>query len=192
MIKQFFAILILGFFTLSVSAQNMLEWSENYHLKLDDFQAEAPNINQLQSSSGSFSVSYEIGGLNLITTRNLNKNVVAQFQKDASYIDKADEATTKRMLDYQQLIFNLYELQARKLRQKFFEERGTVLTKGPGELYEVVSAEHNKLLAKMQSETFYGASSEEIKKWNQWTLQEIEKLGEFCKDCKPKKKRRNK
>lgn len=191
MIKQFLTILILGFFTLSVGAQNMLEWSENDYLKVDDFQAEAPNTNQLQASSGSFSVSYEIGGLNLITTRNLNKNVVAQFQKDASYIDKADEETTKRMLDYQQLIFNLYELQARKLRQKFFEERGTILTKGPGELYEVVSTEHNKLLAKVQSETFYGASLEEIEKWNQWTLQEIEKLGEFCKDCKPKKKRKN-
>ena len=192
MIKQFLTILIFGFFTLGASAQNIQEWSENYHLKAEDFQGKVPNTDQMQSTLGSFSVSYEMGGLNLITTRNLNKNVAAEFQRDASYLRQTDEESTKRLLDYQQMIFNLYELQARKLRQQFFTERRTLLTKGPSDLHQKVLAEHTKLLSEIQNETFYGASSEEVAKWNKWILQEIDKLGEFCKDCNPKKKRKNK
>lgn len=192
LMKNLLFIVLLSFSALITNAQNMLDWSEDYQLKVEDFQAEAPNNNQLQSASGSFSTSYEFGGLNLITTRNLNKNVVSQFQRDASYIDKADEPTTKRFLAYQQLIFNLYELQARKLRQQFFEERGTLLTKGPSVLYEKVAAEHNKLLTKVQDETFYGSNEEEIANWHTWVIQELEKLSDFCQDCKPSKKKKNK
>ncbi|MFV0590743.1 MAG: hypothetical protein ACK5M7_05115 [Draconibacterium sp.] len=192
MLKSFFLVLFFTFSTAIVSAQNMLEWSANRLLSVEDFQAPAPNNGQMQSVSGSFSVSYEFAGLSLITTRNLNQYVHANFQKDASFIDRADDATTKRLLAYQQLIFNVYELEARKLRKKFFDERGKLLTKGPGTLYQEVTAEHSKLLGKVESETFQGASMDEIMRWNDWVLKELEKLNDFCKDCKPsKKKNRN-
>ncbi len=192
MLNNFLFVVLFTFSAAIASAQNMLEWSAEHSLTVKDFEAPAPNNGQMQTVSGSFSVSYEFGGLSLIATRNLNQYVHANFQKDASYIDRADAATTERLLAYQQLIFNVYELQARNLRKVFFEERGKLLTKGPGPLYQEVAAEHSRLLGKVEGETFHGTSMEEIKRWNEWVLQELEKLNEFCKDCKPsKKKKRN-
>ncbi len=171
-------------------AQNIIEWNADYQLKPEDFQGKAVNKGQMQSVSGSFSVSYEMGGINVITTRNLNKNVSATFQKDASYIHKGNEEATHRLVRYQQLIFNLYELQARKLRKKFFEERAQLLTKGPSKLHQQVYAEHTRLLSEVEADTFHGSSSQEIEKWNTRILQEIEKLNDFCKACKPRKKKK--
>jgi len=173
-------------------AQNDLQWSADYQLTVEDYQAQAPNTGAMQTVVGSFFVEYEMGGFNLITTRNLNKNVSCYFQKDASYFDKGDAAGTKRLLRYQQLIFNLYELQARNLRKKFFEERSRLLTKGPATLYKEVAAEHTRILSEVESETFHGQSSEVITKWLHWTDEELEKLSDFCKTCTPKKKKKQK
>ena len=172
------------------SAQNFLEWSADQPLAVQDFEAQAPNSGQMESASGSFSVSYEFGGLSLITTRNLNSFVHCNFQKDASYFDRADDETTQRMLAYQQLIFDVYELEARNLRKRFFEERTRLLTKGPGDIYQEVASEHAKILSKVESETFHGSSPEEIARWSSWVHEEINKLSDFCLDCKPSRKKK--
>ncbi len=182
--------LIILLFPFVNMAQNTLEWAEDYLLTSEDFQAKAPNTGTMQTISGSYYVEYEMGGLNLIANRNLNSYVTCYFQRDASYIDDADEANTTRMLSYQQLIFNLYELQARKLRQKFFDERKRLLTKGAGTLYNEVAADHARLVSEIESETNHGYSSDEITKWLAWTDQELEKLSDFCKTCKPQKKKK--
>ena len=186
-------LLILFVFLLSTTlsfSQNFMEWSADQPLRVEYFEAPAPNSEDLQSASGSFSVSYEFGGLSLIIKRNMNSFVHCNFQKDASYFDTADETATERMLAYQQLIFNIYELEARNLRKRFFEERTRMLTKGPGEIYQEVAADHARQLTKVENETFHGANMEEIQRWNSWVLEEIEKLSDFCIDCKPSKKKK--
>lgn len=192
MIKNLFILSILLCLSQFIYAQSSIEWSADYKLSKEDFKMEAPNSGQTQTATGSFSVSYEMGGINLITTRNLNKNVAATFQKNASYINKGNAEGTARFLKYQQLIFNTYELQARNLRKKFFENRTRLLTKGPSSMHQEALAEHNRLLSEIESETFNGSSSTEIEKWNNWTLQEIEKLSDFCKNCTPIKKKKKK
>lgn len=174
------------------NAQNNIEWLAGYKLTKDDFQADAPNSGQMQTASGSFYVEYETGGLNLVLNRNLNENVSCYFQKDASYIDNGTEEATARLLRYQQLVFNLYEIQARNIRKKFFEERKQLLTKGPSGLHQEAYAEHAKLLSKVESDTFNGTLDSEIDKWMNWSLEELEKLSDFCKTCKPIKKKKNK
>jgi len=190
MIKNRLILFVLVLVTNISSAQNFMEWSADQPLRVQDFEALAPNSEDMQSASGSFSVSYEFGGLSLITTRNLNSYVHCNFQKDASYFDQADDEATQRMLAYQQLIFNMYELEARNIRKRFFEERTRLLTKGPGEIYQEVAAEHARQLTKVESETFHGSNMEEIQRWNSWVLEEIEKLSDFCIDCKPSKKKK--
>lgn len=192
MTKNLFISIFLIALACTSNAQNTIEWAEDYKLTLNDFISKEPKTGQMQTATGSFSVTYEMGGVNLITTRNLNKNVSATFQKDASYITTGTKESTTRLLNYQQLLFNLYELQARNFRKKLFTERTHVLTKGPAVLHQEALAEHNRLLSEIESETFNGSVSEEITKWNQWTLQEIGKLNDFCKECKPSKKKRKK
>ncbi|WP_320112991.1 hypothetical protein [Draconibacterium orientale] len=190
MTKTIFLLTITLFISVLSNAQNLIEWSAGYQLQKSDFQAEAPNSGQMQTASGSFSVEYETGGLNLVLNRNMNENVLCKFQKDASYMDDGTEEATARLLRYQQLMFNLYEIQARNLRKKFFEERKTMLTKGPSELHQKAYAEHAKLLSQVESDTFNGTLDPEIEKWMQWSLEELDKLGDFCKTCNPKKKQR--
>jgi len=190
MIKNLFILIFFALGILSSSAQNFLEWSADRPLRVEDFEAPAPNSGQMQTASGSFSVSYELRGLSLITTQNLNPYVHCNFQKDASYFDQADKEATQRMLAYQQLIFDVYELEARNLRKRFFEERTRLLTKGPGEIYQEVAAEHARLLSNVENETFHGSSSDEITRLTKWVKEEIEKLSDFCLDCKPVKKKK--
>ncbi|WP_372650208.1 hypothetical protein [Draconibacterium sp.] len=190
MTKTILLLSITLLLSVAASAQNIIEWSADYQLQKSDFQAEAPNSGQMRTASGSFSVEYETGGLNLVMNRNMNENVSCHFQKDASYIDDGAEEATARLLRYQQLIFNLYEIQARNIRKKFFEERKTMLTKGPSELHEQAYAEHAKLLSQVESDTFNGTLDSEINKWMKWSLEELDKLGDFCKTCNPKKKNR--
>lgn len=172
----------------SVFSQNELHWSDDYHLAVSDYKAQAQNSGNVQTVSGTFYVAYEMGGLNLITNRNLNKYVSCYFQKDESYIDKGNKADTKLMLRYQQLIFNLYEIQARNLRRKLFDERTRLLTKGVSVLHQESLAEHNKLLKQVEEETNKGLRSEVISEWIIWAEEELEKLSDFCKTCKPRKK----
>ena len=170
-------------------AQNKIEWSDGYNLSKDDFQAQATKSGSFQSATGSFYVEYEIGGMNLITNRNLNKNVSCYFQKDESYIDDGDDDSTQKIIRYQQLLFDIYELQARNLRKKFFEERKTILTKGPSVLREEVASEHATLLSKVESETNEGSELLKIEKWEGWVKNELKVLADYCKTCKPKKKK---
>lgn len=190
MTKTIYLLLTALFFSGVLRAQNSIEWSANYQLTTDDFQAEAPNSVQMQTATGSFYVEYETGGLNLVFNRNLNENVSCSFRKDESYIAEGAKATTARLLRYQQLIFNLYEIQARNMRKKFFEQRKTLLTEGPSVLHQEAYAEHTKLLAKVENETFNGTLDSGIEKWMKWSLKELEKLSDFCKTCKPKKSNR--
>ncbi|WP_163323551.1 hypothetical protein [Draconibacterium mangrovi] len=190
MTKTILLLSITLLLSVAVSAQNIIEWSADYQLQKSDFQAKAPNSGQMQTASGSFSVEYETGGLNLVMNRNMNESVSCHFQKDASYIDDGTEEATARLLRYEQLIFNLYEIQARNIRKKFFEERKTMLTKGPSELHLQAYAEHAKLLSRVESDTFNGTLDSEIDKWMKWSLEELDKLGDFCKTCNPKKKNR--
>lgn len=168
-------------------AQNQIEWSADYLLKAEDFQGNVPGPLQAESIYASFYVQYEMKGVSVVTTRNLNKNVVALFQKDESFIGSNVTANERQLL-YQQLIFNIYELQARNLRKKFFTQRTRLLTKGPADLHQEALAEHKELLSEVESDTYNGQSSEEIDKWMEWTLQELEKLNDFCKEGKPNKK----
>lgn len=186
--------ILLLFHVLTISfvsgAQNIIEWSADIQLSENDFQAQAPNRGQMQTASGSFFVEYELGGLNLVLNRNLNENVSCYFKKDESYIDDGTKEATARLLRYQQLIFNLYEIQARNIRKKFFEERKILLTKGPAVLHQEAYQEHTKLLTKVKDETYNGTLDLEIDNWMMWSLNELEKLNDFCKSCKPQKKKR--
>lgn len=188
--QKLFPLFILLMLAFAGQAQTEIHWADNYQLKVEDFKATPPNSGFEQTAVGSFLVSYEIGGGSLITKRNLNKYVSCIFQPKASYIDKGSAEGTTRLLSYQQLIFDLYELQARKLRQKFFEQRTRLLTKGPSVMRQEASAEHAELFAKIESDTFNGHNSDEIKKWSERINTELKSLHEFCKDCKPTKKRR--
>jgi hypothetical protein len=175
-----------------LKAQNKIEWSDDYEFSESDFQAEAPNSRAMQTVLGSYSVVFQVSGYNIVASRNLNKYVSCYFQKDASYLDDGDSIAIAELLRYQKLTFDIYELNARYLRQRFFNERKRVLLEGTSKLREEVSAEHSRLLARVDKETKHGNDTYRVRKWELWIKSELERLGDFCKECRPVKKKKEK
>lgn len=189
--KKYILILFV-LITVQSYSQNKIDWSEENKLTKKDYLATAPNTGYQQTVLGNFFIGFQIDNYSLMFSKNLNKYVSCYFQKDASYIDEGDSVLTKKLLRYQQLIFDTYELSARKLRQKFYEEKKRLMAEVPNKLQEEVLAENTRLLSRIERETSHGINEIEIEKWELWTNNELTILADYCKTCKPKKKPKTK
>ena len=146
----------------------------------------------MQTALGSFMIGFQMSNYEMIGSRNLNNRVSCYFIKDASYLDEGDSASTAELVRYQQLQFDLYELSARILRKKFFEERKRLMLKGANVLQEETSAEQSKLIAQIEKETLHGTKMEEVLRWELIVDQKLDSLSMYCKTCKPIKKKEKK
>lgn len=181
--------LISLFLIVHATAQNKIYWNDDYKLKIEDYEATPPNTGYIQTVYGSYYIGLELHNYELWFKKNLNNNVYCYFQKDASYFDAGDSATTTLLLRYQQLIFDIYELDTRKLRQKFYTDKKRLRAQsGPNIMLEEALADNAKTISKIEKETRNGTLVREIEKWEAWVKSELDKLSDFCQDCKPKKK----
>ena len=189
--KYTLAISIISIISQLSLAQSRIDWSDDYQLQPDDYLAPAPNSGSMQTVLGNFVVGFQMSTYEMMGSRNLNQRVSCYFVKDASYLDEGDSVSTSELLRYQQLQFNVYELCARNLRQKFIEERKRLLREGASVLYEEASAEQSRLFAQIEKETLHGSKMDEVLIWDSIVDQKLDSLSMYCKACKPKKKRRN-
>ncbi|WP_421918347.1 hypothetical protein [Marinifilum sp.] len=191
MIKYILTIALLFHFSIAYT-QNKIEWSKEYKLKKEDYLAEAPNSGKQQTILSSFTIGFQVANYSLITSRNLNRTVSCYFQKDASYIDNGDPSSTSELIRYQQLLFDLYELSARNLRKKFFVERKRLLWEGSTVLYEEVTSEQTRLIAKVDRETEHGNNLTKLAEWEATIAEELKRLSDFSKDGRPKREKKKK
>ncbi len=166
-------------------AQNLIEWSEDYQLQAEDFLATAPNSGIAQTICGSFYLGYEISNYEMLISRNLNHTISCYFQKDASYIDKGDPDATAGLLKYQQLQFNLNELEARILRKKLVDEKSRLRKEGIEQLHQEASAETVQIFSIIEKETNHGSRWDELDRWQIIIAQKLDSLSTFCKTCTP-------
>jgi hypothetical protein len=64
-----------------------------------------------------------------------------------------------------------------------------LLLEVPQKLQEEANAEHARILSKVEKETVHGSDVEQIDKWETRTRNELDRLSDYCKTCKPKKKK---
>jgi hypothetical protein len=190
-------LLILTFFvsTKIINAQNLIEWSNSYQLQLSDFQSPATqiggsNIYSLHTAAN-LNFSFSMSNAEFMFTKNFNSKISCTFNREAASIIAPDSATAIDLLYFARYEFDLSELYARKLRKKLYEEKAAFSSADffrPAS--EEIQKEFNQRHAMAAKAADIGKNREKLNELHNEVLKEIEQLADFCKQCKPPKKKK--
>lgn len=181
--------------TMSANAQNTIEWDGKYQLKLSDFQSSATQIGTTNlytlMSASAMNFSFYMSNYEFMFTKNFNTKVNTIFTRNASSLVAPDSLIAQQLLSFAQFQFDMAELYARKFRKKIYEEKrafSNVNFLKP--LYDEVQVEYTERHTKAVKQTDIGRNGEQLIALHQAVSTEIEQLSEFCKTCKPQKKKK--
>lgn len=191
--KTVFSLIFCCLTFLSLS-QNIIEWDGNYKLQLSDFQSSANQIGKTNiyslNSGAIIDFAYAMSSGEFMFTKNFNSKVNCCFHREMAGIIAPDSATAYDLLGFAQFGFDLSELYARKLRKKIYEEKGAFSDPAFFKpLFEENQAELNARLSKASLETDLGRNKLKLTELHREVLLEIGQFSDFCKECKPPKKR---
>jgi len=172
-----------------INAQNKIEWSDEYELKIEDFKASAPNTGSGQTVFPSTTIEYSLANYQLAFS-NLNSNVICHFLPSSSWLDEGPN--TKDLLGFAQVSWDLNELAARKLRKAFRENRMRLSKNMVAELHEKVMAEVTAIQSQYSKETDFGTIPDKQQEWVIKTKNLLDEYSGYCKTCKPPKKKKRK
>jgi hypothetical protein len=194
LIRSVFIVLFIVL-TSVLNSQNLIDWDGNYELQLSDFQSSATEIggsgvNSLQSSSN-VDFSFYMSNAEFMFTKNFNSKVNCSFNRSAAAIVAQDSTTAIDLLHFARYQFDLSELYARKLRKKLFEEKAVLsdvsFFKPLHDEIQNELTERNTVAGKTAE---LGRNRGELEKLHNEVLREIDQLSDFCKNCKPPKKKK--
>ena len=179
----------------NIYSQNILEWSENQIIKLEDFQSNGTQIGQTNVNNLISGVKvefyYQMSNIEFMMTKNFNNKVSCEFDKDIALILAQDESMAENMVAFANFEFNLAELYARKIRQKLYEDKGTFSdTKFFKPIYDTLMKEYFEKINDASKKTEIGKNREILFSLLEEVKNEISMLSDFCKSCKPQKKKR--
>lgn len=180
---------------LEVRSQNQIEWNSTYTLQLSDFQSKQTQIGNsdiysLHTASG-IDFSFAMSNAEFMFTKNFNSKVGCKFNRSAASIVAPDSTVANDLLGFARYEFDLAELYARNLRKQLFEKKGTfsnVTFFQP--LYDEIQSQLTERHTRAAKETDLGRNKEKLNALHQEVLKEIEALADFCKTCKPPKKKK--
>lgn len=154
-----------------------LRWDASHKLTVDDF-----GIKKSNSSSGlsfaSFSLEYNVSGLDFMT-KNFNKKVKNTIIKSASWIDTTQYVTVS--LRYQQTLFDIAEVYARKFRKDLKENRKQI-AKGLTIVHDInarISSGFAQRRLQFDTETKSGTDTDRLSFWEQQVRQELIDLADY-------------
>jgi len=188
MTKRYFITLALIGYTLIAFGQQKIEWSSDYKLKPEDFKGMAPNTGTQTVYLNSL-IEYGFVNYQLLFS-NLNSNVTCSFLPSASWLDKGDNSGP--LLRYAQVNWNLYELAARKLRKLFIENRMTLNANKMTEYHNQAMTDVAAIQSQYSKETEFGSIEDKQVEWEQKVQVLLSEYADFCKTCKPPKRKNKK
>ncbi|MEX2232991.1 MAG: hypothetical protein WD824_12575 [Cyclobacteriaceae bacterium] len=192
-------LLLVVLLTLPViaNAQNVIDWDPNYKLNISDFQSGATaigegagNIYSLHSSAR-MDFSFSMSNYEFMFTKNFNSKVNCTFTRDAASLIAPDEKIAECLLRFARYEFDLSELYARKFRKKLFESKGAFSSASffrP--IFDELQKEYVDRHGNAAKETDIGRNEAKLAELHFEVLGEIDELVEFCKTCKPPKRRK--
>ena len=186
---SFFA-LLLSFIAFTSFSQVRTEWEEGYKLSVLDFQTEAPKNQEGQGQTyylaANLDFNYARSNSEYMLTKNFNKNVTAFFMPANSWLQQGEG--TEILLKYAQMDFDLLELYARKLRQRFHNQKNAFSNPN---FFQQAHDEVNAAMVTRRVEMQNAAAESDSKgaAFHEQVLKEIAALAEFCQECKPAKKK---
>ena len=163
-------------------------------MTLADFQSAATNLSadviSLQPATR-INFAYQMSNYEFMFTKNFNNKVVCKFLTEAASIQAPDSAMGLQLLALAQYEFDLSELYARKLRKQMFEEKGAFSS---AQFFVPISSELDKertvVFNNTVNDTHFGKDTAKLQELHAAVLNEITALSDFCKDCKPAKKKK--
>ena len=185
------AALILALFA---RGQNTIDWDGTYQLQLSDFQSTSTRIGNVNvyslHTASSIEFAYAMTSAEFMFTKNFNSKVSCSFKRDAASLIAPDSATALDLLAFARYEFDLSELYARKLRKSIFEKKGAFSDPAFFKpLFDENQGEFSERHAIAGNESDIGRNKEKLAELHREVLSEIEKLADFCKGCKPPKKK---
>jgi hypothetical protein len=181
---------------LTTNAQNSIEWDGSYQLQLTDFQSQATQIgNEVNITSIHTASSPDFGfmmnNVAFLFTKKFNSKVDCSFNRDASSLIAPDTITANKLLDFSRYEFDLSELYARKLRKEIYEQKGTLSDVNYLKvLYDQIQMKYAEEHAMAAKTTNLGLDSPKLAVLRTVVLKQIQNHSDFCKSCKPSKKKK--
>lgn len=188
-------IALLFFSVMITNAQNVIDWDGNYKLQLADFQSNTTQIGNINMYSlhtaSSMDFMYHMSNAEFMFTKNFNTKVSCTFKRDAASLVAPDSLSAIDLLNFARYEFDLSELYARKFRKKLYEGKGTFSDPGFYQpLYDDIQREYTQRHAEAGKETDLGRNNDKLKELHAEVQKEIQELPDFCKMCKPPKKKK--
>jgi len=192
----FFFLACLFLLPLSLSSQERVEWSPEIIIDTTSFQAELPELTPDNVQQYTFFCSYDFGyqmaNIQFALTKNFNKYVSAFYMPSHSWIEEG--TSTKQLIGMANLEFDLVELYARKFREDLYANKKFGSNSNFFHAsHERINLEYVNYRAQLESELRVADNwFPIIDKYSKEVNAEIEALADYCKECKPPKKKRKK
>lgn len=192
--KLFLILVICGYSLVGQEAK--IEWSPDYHITIEDFKGPQTKINEKGSSvfvqSGvSMELAVQMSNFEFMFTKNFNSKITCTFQKNAATLIAPDSLRAEQLANLVQYDFDLSELYTRKIRKELFENKKTFSNVTFFQPYfDKMIAERNAVSSKMYEDTDFGTHTSLLEKEHKKVLEEIRLLSDYCKACKPPKKKK--
>jgi len=191
-----YLLILLLLSSFAIGQESKIEWSPNYQIQIDDFKPSRVDINQsitaISVSSGvmvDFAV--QMSNIEFMFTKNFNAKLVCSFNKESASITAPDSLKAGKLLKLVQFDFDLSELYTRKMRKELFENKkmfSNVTFFQP--YFDKMNAARNKISSEIYTASNFGENSTFLEKEHAAIKEEINLLSDFCKECKPPKKRK--
>lgn len=159
--------------------EGQLRWSADHKLNLDDFKIKI-STDQNEAVFSQFMISHALSGFDFMK-RNLNQKIDNIFLGKASWIDTTKVAHLQQQLDFQQLQFDLAEIQSRKFRKQILKDKGKI-AKG----FDIVNQINNEIMAQFSElrleliqATDSGRDKEQLNIWKIKIANELANLDEY-------------
>ncbi|WMJ73854.1 DUF922 domain-containing protein [Cytophagaceae bacterium ABcell3] len=151
------------------NAEQMIEWSESYKLKWDDFQGD-PAQNKFAAMTCS-----DISVKSFKTGKDVTYTVKCSFKTNKSWT----RSKSQRVLAHEQLHFDITELHGRILRKKF-SDVGVALSKEEFKTtVDKVFADWNKMEKLYDKECRHGLNKEKQKEWEEMVERKLNELEDY-------------
>lgn len=154
-------------------------WNSNDKLALEDFKIRINNENT-EVVYSQFMITHAIGGLDFMK-RNLNQKISNIFMGNASWIDTTKVESMEHQIEFQQMQFDIAEIQARKFRKRILQDKGQ-LAKGfdiVNQINNEIMAEFSEIRLEMMRGTESGRNERKIEDWKERIAEELKELDEF-------------
>ncbi|QNF34048.1 hypothetical protein HUW51_15445 [Adhaeribacter swui] len=182
---------LLLFVSFSTFAQVKMEWKKDVVLSKSDFKGQAPQNSiagvQRHYLAANLDFSYAMSNYEFMLTKNFNKFVTASYNPATSWIEEGNK--TDLILKMAQLDFDLLELYARKYRQRLYETKNAL---SANNFFQQAHDELNAEMIKRQADiqALVTDSESNLEEQHDLIKKEVEVLADFCKECKPAKKKK--